>query len=217
MLNKIKNSKRALVFIGLSLVFGAALYGRLPETMATHWDSLGEANGFMSKNYGVFFPVAIMIFAYLLIIVLTSIDPKSENIEKFSKSLGRFLSALFAFLFFVNVVSLLKNIYNFDMVVPVILGLAALMYSIGSLLRDAEPNWTIGIRTPWTLSSENVWRKTHNLGGKLFKISAAVIFLSIFVRRYAFAVTIISIVAVALASAASSYFFFKKEKKNLNA
>jgi len=63
-------------------------------------------------------------------------------------------------------------------------GIGLLFFYVGILLENAKRNWFIGIRTPWTLSSENVWNKTHKIGGKLFKIVGLIIILGVFFQKY---------------------------------
>jgi len=61
-----------------------------------------------------------------------------------------------------------------QMMVP---ALGILFYYCGILIENAKRNWFIGIRTPWTLSNEKVWERTHKIGGKLFKIAGLIAFL----------------------------------------
>ena len=84
-------------------------------------------------------------------------------------------------------------------------------YSIGILLEKAKRNWFIGIRTPWTLSSDKVWDKTHKLGSKLYKYAAVFPLLGIVFQNYAFYLTIFSLVGVSLYLVVYSYLEFKKE------
>ena len=91
------------------------------------------------------------------------------------------------------------------------MGLGLLFYYTGILLEHAERNWFIGIRTPWTLSSERVWKKTHKRGGILFKISGIIAAFSIFFQAYAFYFTIIPILLVALYTIVYSYYEYERE------
>ena len=90
--------------------------------------------------------------------------------------------------------------------------MAILMFYIGILLEKAKQNWFIGIRTPWTLSSEKVWDKTHKLGARLFKTLAVIILASLLVPKYSIWIVIMPIIATALWLFIYSYLEFKKEK-----
>ncbi|MCO5383780.1 MAG: SdpI family protein [Methanosarcina barkeri] len=140
--------------------------------MATHWDSQGEVNGYMSKFWGLFFMPLVITGLAIMFLVIPRIDPKKENIAKFRKYYDRFIFLLILFLIAVHFQTLLWNIgiqISPNAVFPV--GIGLLFYYIGVLMENAERNWFIGIRTPWTLSSDRVWRKTNRLGGKLFRIA----------------------------------------------
>ncbi|MEK7202903.1 MAG: SdpI family protein [Patescibacteria group bacterium] len=72
---------------------------------------------------------------------------------------------------------------------------------------------TIGIRTPWTLSSDLVWEKTHKIGGKLFKITGVIAFVGIFFQSYALFFIFIPVILVAIYTIVYSYFEYQKEIK----
>ena len=99
--------------------------------------------------------------------------------------------------------------YNFnDFIIP---PLAILWYFLGVLLAQAKRNWFIGIRTPWTLSSDQVWESTHQLGAKLFKISAFISLLGLFFKNMAIYFIIVPVVAAALYLIVYSYFKYQRE------
>jgi uncharacterized membrane protein len=89
-------------------------------------------------------------------------------------------------------------------------GLAALFYYLGILLENSERNWSIGIRTPWTLSNDIVWKKTNVLGGKLFKFSVLIVLLGLFSSDARFPLLMVYIIGVALFLIIYSYIVFKK-------
>ena len=89
-----------------------------------------------------------------------------------------------------------------------------LFYYCGVLVEKAEKNWFIGIRTPWTLSSDSVWKKTHVLGGKLFKASGLVALLGIFFKDWAFFLAIVPAIFLSIYTILYSYFEYQKEKKS---
>jgi len=97
------------------------------------------------------------------------------------------------------------------MTAAMIPAMAILFYYAGILIQNAKRNWFIGIRTPWTLSSEGVWEKTHKLGSKLFKIAAVLILLTLFAPDY-FLYSVFLLIAFSLYLVLYSYLEFRKEK-----
>ena len=94
---------------------------------------------------------------------------------------------------------------------PVLFGI--LFTYIGFLLENAKRNWFVGIRTPWTLSSERVWEKTHKIGGKLFKLAGIASFAGFFFQDYALYFILIPVFAVAIYSFVYSYFEYQRGMK----
>lgn len=196
-----------------SAVLGMYFYPQLPEKIASHWNTQGEVNGYMSKFWGVFLMPIISAFLWLIFLIIPRIDPKKENIEKFRKYFNRFIVLIFLFLLYLYILTLYWNLgYRFHMVQFLVPAFAILFYYIGVLVSHAEMNWTIGIRTPWTLSSEASWRKTHSLGGRLFKLSAIITLVGLFFPKITFWFTLIPVITFALFLLAYSYFVYRKEK-----
>jgi uncharacterized membrane protein len=92
----------------------------------------------------------------------------------------------------------------------VVPALGILFFYVGVLISHSEQNWTIGIRTPWTLSSEKVWKKTHDLGGKLFKAVGILSITTILMPAYAFWLVILSLVGISVFLFGYSYYLYQK-------
>lgn len=196
--------------------FGVAFYfnGILPERIASHWDASGQVNGYASKFWGLFLMPMVLAVMFLIFILIPRVDPKKENIEKFRKYFDRFLILIFLFFFYIFGLTIYWNLgHVFDMTIALLPALAILFYNVGVLISKAEPNWSIGIRTPWTLSNETVWRKTHQLGGKLMKISAVLALVAMFCGKYAFFIGIVPIILSSFFAVIYSYFLFKRMEK----
>jgi len=206
-----------LLIILLSFVIGFYFYPRMPEMMASHWDDQGVVNGYMSKCSSLFFMPFISLFLFLLFVLIPKIDPLKENIEKFRKYYEGFILLIILFFFYIYLLTLYWNLgYKFNMVVFLIPAFSVLFYCCGTLIEKARRNWFIGIRTPWTLSSDSVWEKTHKLGGKLFKINGIIALLGLFFQEWAFFLVIVPTIFLAIYLALYSYFEYQKEltKKN---
>jgi len=91
---------------------------------------------------------------------------------------------------------------------------AFMLYYLSILVGSAQQNWTIGIRTPWTLSSKSVWDKTHKLGAKLYKIAAFITLVGLPFPHFAFLFLIIPLISVSFYLVLYSYLEYKKETKN---
>jgi len=182
--------------------------------MATHWNYRGEVDGYMSKFWGVFFMPLVITGLAVLFLVIPRIEPMRDNITKFRKYYDGFIIIFIFFMLAVHLQILLWNTgiqISPNAVIP--LGTGLLFYYIGILMENAERNWFIGIRTPWTLSSDRVWRKTHRLGGKLFRIAGAVAVLGIFFQDLAFFFILVPALFNAGFTAVYSYIEYQKELK----
>ncbi|MFH1054521.1 MAG: SdpI family protein [Candidatus Altiarchaeota archaeon] len=207
----------ALIAILVAVSFTLSLYSNslLPETVASHWDAQGQPNGYMPKTWLLFLMPAIAAAAALMMYALPLLDPLKANIDKFRPHYDRFIVLVVLFLLYLHILTLLWNLgYTFNMVAAMVPGLAALFYSSGILIENAKRNWFMGIRTPWTLSSDKVWDKTHKIGAKLFKASAAISLVGLVLQDYAIYLIIAPILLSSFYVVAYSYLEYKKEKRN---
>jgi len=194
---------------------GTAFYPQLPAQVASHWNAAGEVNGYLPRAWGAFlFPVIFLIIVALLL-AIPRIDPRRENIAKFRRYFDYFLVVFSLVLYYFYLLTLFLNIgYSFNLTAAIIPPIAALFYIIGMLLPHTEPNWFIGIRTPWTISSDAVWRKTHRVGGWAFKMSAILGLIGIFFPApAALWFLIIPILVSAIGLVIYSYILYEWERK----
>ncbi|MBY0029926.1 SdpI family protein [Priestia aryabhattai] len=165
----------------LTLVAWLVALPHLPATMPIHWGANGEADGFATKINAMILTVGIMVLIYFVIAFVPRIDPRKENYKYFSKTYNILLNAVLLLFFFVNMSTILQGLgYNVPMayIAPIMAGLVFII--IGNYLQHVRSNYFMGIRTPWTLSNETVWKKTHRLSGKLFFIGGLLILISAF-------------------------------------
>lgn len=157
---------------------------------------------------------SLLLFLAIVLLLVPNIDPLKKNIEKFKDDYEMFIVWFVVFFFYLYVLTLLWNmgaVFNMNNMLMPAFGI--FFYYIGILLEKAKRNFFIGIRTPWTLSSDKVWDKTHKLGGKLFKLSGLLALISIFFSGYAFFFVFIPIISFSLILVIYSYYEFKKEEK----
>lgn len=197
-----------------AFVASAAVWARLPERLPVHWDVHGAVNGYGSRLAGAFMFPAVMLGTFLLLRALPRIDPRRANYAKFADTYDLLVNSLVA-LFLVMHLALLANALGWpvsmERVAPVLVGLQFVI--LGNALPRARSNWWFGIRTPWTLSNERVWTRTHRVGGYLLTAAGAVMLLvGAFVPTpLAFTLGIGVVVAAAFGSAVYSYFAWKQE------
>lgn len=205
-----KSEITTLGIILLSFIIGIYFYPQMPEEMASHWNTQGQVDGYMSKFWGLFLMPIILIGLALFFVAIPRIDPLKENIEKFRRYYDGFIILLFLFLLSIHFQVILWNI-GIEMSPNVIfpIGLGLLFFYIGILCENAKRNWFIGIRTPWTLSSDKVWEKTHKIGGKLFKIAGIIALFGVFFPSYAFYFILIPVTLVAIYTIIYSYFGYQ--------
>jgi uncharacterized membrane protein len=182
---------------------------RLPETMVTHWDATGTANDTMPKFWGQVAVPAITAGVLALTFLAPKIDPKRRNIEAFRDAYNEFLVVLAAFLALTHGVVLAVNLgYDLPIETVVFGAVGLLVFYLGSLLGRAEQNWVVGIRTPWTLSDENVWNRTHEVGAWLFRLSGLLAVVGAFTGPYAIYLVVGPLVLSALGLTAYSYYLY---------
>lgn len=199
-----------LLTIGMAIYF----YPLLPAKVATHWNFAGEVDGWGSKNFQVFFLPLLIIGVYLLFQFLPKLDPKKTNYEQFATAYKIFQLVLIAFFVIIFLVTNLANTGVEIAVGAVVSSAIGLMFIIfGILMPKLKNNWFVGIRTPWTLSSDFVWQKTHQLGKYMFIVAGALfLFISYLPLPLVLPVFILLIILL-LVPVVYSYFLFKKEQK----
>lgn len=202
----------ALILILLSFLAGVYFYNQFPDKIASHWDSLGQVNGYGSKLQIFLVPV-ISLAIFLLLIILPLIDPFKKNYKKFQKYYDGFLFLIILFLTYINTLIILFNLnIKFNFLQALIPAFAILIYYTGVFLKHAKRNWFAGIRTPWTLSSDSVWKSTHKLGSKLFKISAIISLTGLIFPNQTIYLLVFPLILSAIFLVIYSYLVFKKEK-----
>jgi uncharacterized membrane protein len=202
----------SLVLIAISFSFSAYLYSSLPDTLASHWNERGEVNGYMPKFWAIFMVPMISFGIFALFATIPRIDPLKKNVAKFRGQFDFFTVIIVAFLIYTHGLTLLWNLgYAFNMGQLISPGFGALFYSIGMLLEKSKRNWFIGIRTPWTLSSDRVWDKTNRLGAKIFKAAGVISILSLALPEYGFIIVIGTSIAGAVFTVVYSYVMFRKK------
>jgi len=180
--------RRAVVFsvvlVVLQFAVGFYLYPQMPVRMAIHWGLSGEADGYGSRFLGLFLiPIVSLVFLPFML-VLPRLDP-SRGIERFRGGYDWFMFGFTVYMAYVYWLSVAWNLgWRFSFMRMLAPAMGGLFVGIGGLLRGAKQNWFMGIRTPWTMSSEEVWDRTHELGSRLFMVSGGLAALGTFTEGW---------------------------------
>jgi uncharacterized membrane protein len=204
-----------LLLIAVAVVAGIALWDQLPGQMASHWNANDQVDGYISKFWGVWMMPLVTLGMFGLFLLVPAIDPLKANIAKFRGVFNLFILLIAAFMLYVHGLTLAWNLgYEFRMSAAMLPFLGILFIFVGYMLRQAKRNWFIGIRTPWTLSSDSVWDKTHRLGSILFMLSGVLAFAGSFLGgEAAFWLFFIPLMGSALFLVVYSYVLYQRETK----
>ncbi|HKI93667.1 MAG TPA: SdpI family protein [Gemmatimonadales bacterium] len=198
-----------------AFLFSAAVYSRLPNPMPTHWGLDGQVNGYSSRLVGAFLMPVIGLAIWGFLRGLPRIDPRQANYAKFQGTYDLMIAAIVTVMAVIHVAivgaALGWPIPHVERLSTLAIG--ALLLVLGNVLPRARSNWWFGIRTPWTLSSETVWTRTHRVGGYLLAAAGLVTMVSAFLARHAgFSASLTAVIAASLGSVVYSYFVWHKEQ-----
>jgi uncharacterized membrane protein len=204
-----------LLVIGLvPIIIAINYYSKLPEQMVSHFGLNGEANGYMKKEYFILLMCVLSIGMPLFLKFIRHIDPKRNNYMKFEDtfklirlSVSILISGLFIFSIFYNLG------YTFSINHWGIPALGIFFIFLGNVLARIRFNYFVGIRTPWTLSNEEVWRRTHRFGGPIFMI-AGFLMLSSLLFKNPFWIILSAFLILIVVPTGYSYVISRKVNQN---
>src|SRR5918997_3029780 len=167
-----------LMLVAAMFVLAAVFWPSAPEQIPVHWDISGQVDRYGRRFEGLLLLPVLALSLYLLLLFLPRIDPRRSNYARFRNA---YLTVRVAILVFIALnygfMLLWVGGIQLDPSVVVPTGIGVLLIVLGIPMSKIQSNWFVGIRTPWTLTSELSWRKTHRLGRWVF-IFAGVLFLS---------------------------------------
>jgi uncharacterized membrane protein len=212
----IKTEVVPVMLIILSILASFYFYAHFPDRVATHWNYNGQIDGWSGRGFAAFFFPMLNLGLYLLFLGLPYLDPKKDRYAQFAKPYHIFKTLIVGFLTVIYFLVGSAGIgYPVDISLIVPSGVGVLFIIIGNYLGKIKPNWFMGIRTPWTLSNEEVWNKTNRLGGKLFIIAGLIMLIGFLLPPSIFWVIFIIILAVIiLLPIIYSYWLYQKIEKN---
>ncbi len=158
----------AVLVLGM-VVFAALAWPHLPERMAVHWNSSFQPDRWGSRAGGAGLLPALALGFWLVLPLLRRIDPKRANYARWDPTFWLVLNLVVLLMAAMEVAIVGLGLgWPIDMHRVILVTLGLLFLALGNYLPRVRSNWWVGIRTPWTLSSERVWRETHRLGGRTF-------------------------------------------------
>ena len=211
---KIKINKKLVLFTSILILLpslvGCVFWYQLPEEMPTHFNLLGQADGYNHKMFAIFgFPTLMLLMHWLLLFIMIK-DPKSSNI---SSKIQLLIYWIIPFVSCLSMISIFGESLGYSMISGLLaqIFMGVVMIVIGNYLPKTHRNYIIGIRIPWTLENDQNWRKTHRLAGKIWVLGGLLLFLNSFVQLYVYWVFFLTLFFVVIIPSVYSYQLSKLE------
>ena len=198
----------------LFFLAGFFFHFNLPARVPIHWNIYGQVDGYGSAAFSAWLLPLLALGLYILFLVMPKFDPRQDQYADFRKIYHYFKDLILCFLFVLFLMTNLSGLgykINVSLYLPILIG--ALFVVIGIFMGKIKPNWFMGIRTPWTLSSEKVWEETHKLSSKVFAVSGLLMAATVlFESTGKIILFVLSIAIIVLVLPIYSYLMFRKEK-----
>ncbi len=212
---KLKNELSAIAIVSLPFIYLAYIWNDLPEKVPMHWNLKGEIDRYGHKIELLLIPVVLPLLTYLLFLIIPKIDPKN----KIGKMGNKYQHLKILFTAFTSILALFilylskNNALGSPNYIIILIGISYII--LGNYFKTIKANYFIGIRTPWTLESETVWKETHRLAGKMwFSGGFLIVFLSLILEnKLNFILFMIITGIITIIPIAFSYFKFKEITK----
>ena len=191
-------------------------YSKMPDVIPIHWNFSGEVDG-TGPKWMMWALFAIIVAANIIMVFAAKIDPRSDSYERHEKTFNIFrtIFSLFMAIILLAVIGVSTNVIgNLDMTKITLMGVGVIFLVLGNYMPKIKQNYTFGIKTPWTLESENVWNKTHRFSGVLYMITGVLFIAAPFIGgNYQTFLIFGAIIISAVLPMAYSYILFRREKE----
>lgn len=211
---KIKINKKLVLFTSILILLpslvGCVFWNQLPEEIPTHFNLLGQADGYNHKMSAIFGLPTLMLLMHQVLLFLMIKDPKSSNI---SSKIQLLIYWIIPFVSCLSMISIFGESLGYSMMSGLLaqIFMGVVMIVIGNYLPKTHRNYIIGIRLPWTLENDENWRKTHRLAGKIWVLGGLLLFLNSFVQLYVYWVFFLTLFFVVIIPSVYSYQLSKLE------
>ncbi len=215
---KIKKELPLLAIVLLPFIYLAYIWNELPEKVAVHWNSNGVVDRYGNKTELILIPILLPLLIYIIFLIVPRIDPKQKlkNMGNKLQNLKFWMTTLMSILALFIIYSSKNESFENSNYLVIIIGILYMV--LGNYFKTIKANYFIGIRTPWTLENESVWKETHNLGGKLWLIGGLIVVLASFVLENQSNFTVFFVITgiITVVPIVYSYLLFRKFSKTQN-
>ena len=185
------------VIVAVAFAITALAYPSLPEVIPVHWNLAGEVDRTAPKFPGALFMPFVLLLAAITLEAAPKISPRGFEVDGESRGFRAIKVVSLASLLAVHAVTLAASVglpVRMEAFIPV--GIGLLFVLIGNYLGTVRRNFFVGIRTPWTLASDDVWFRTHRLGARMFVAGGIALMFTAFMQPRAIMVSLIAVLAV---------------------
>lgn len=211
MKNKFRFRKNSIVSIIASLailiIFNALFYSKMPAELPTHWNFQGQADDYGSKFHAMVTIQGFLVFMNLFLCFMLDNDPKNERQNNFLMTLSKMsMPIMMIVIYVITILAGLGKDINTSVIISILMGI--LFIAIGNYMPKIKRNYTMGIKLPWTLNSDENWRRTHRFGGLCFIFMGLCFFATPFVKSEL--IIIIPMAIVVVLPMIYSYYLYTK-------
>lgn len=208
-----KNLKMMIVtsvIILLPIIFGLAVWNKLPEEIPIHWNAQGEIDGYTGKAGAVFMMPAFLAALHWVCMLVTGLDPKSKEIDGKPLTMVLWICPVMSLVMGTIIyAAALGHSVDVKIIMPLIFGVMFVI--IGNYMPKCKQNYSLGIKLPWTLNDEENWNKTHRFAGFLWVAGGIVILATSFLGSFVIFMCITLLMVIV--PTVYSYRIFKKKNK----
>lgn len=210
----LKKEIPSILIVLLPFIYLAYVWDQLPDNVPMHWNLQGEITRYGSKAELILIPILLPLLAYGIFLVAPKIDPKNQLNKMGNKfqAIKLVVTTLMSILALFIIYSAKNQSFTNPNYIVLIVGVLYIIF--GNYFKTIKANYFIGIRTPWTLESETVWKETHKLGGKMWFIGGLIVVMCSLLldEEYNYPIFLIITGIITIIPITYSYILFKKEK-----
>ena len=211
MKNKFRLRKSSIISIIASILilitFNILFYDKMPAELPTHWNFQGQADDYSSKFDAMVLTHGFLVVMNIFMCFMLDNDPRNKKQKNFLMTLSKLaMPAIMIVVYTITVMVGLGRDVNVSVIIPLFVGL--LFIVIGNYLPKTKRNYTMGIKLPWTLNSDENWRRTHRLGGICFIIIGISLIVSVFLKSEI--VFLVPLILGGIIPAFYSYYLYTK-------
>ncbi len=211
MKNKFKLRRDSIISIVASIliliIFNILFYDKMPAELPTHWNFQGEADDYSSKFHAMVVIQGFLVLMNAFLCFMLDSDPKNNKQYNLVMTISKLsMPAIMLLIYIITVMAGFGREVKVSTILPIFIGL--LFIAIGNYLPKIKRNYTMGIKLPWTLNSDENWRRTHRLGGICFVIIGLCLILSVFLKSEI--VFLVPLILGGIIPAIYSYYLYTK-------